>query len=433
MLASSTISSQSYQFHQLKMTEGEEGKVLQHPTSQLGVWKRNDTNSENNMEAPHRADNLEHGASGICWLNPPHTKWSLSYYLSESGLDNLHIYFWITKDLCWVQSWLLPGLIIGALACLYALFLIFRAAYWRRNIGEFWIKMSEFLWLFANYWWMIGELHDDHYGYFDDHEKSIVDRHTKEAGVVFICTLVWISLYYVVLKPMRFLEESPEKSVNAASDSTSLHPRFSFFFKTWHEYENIHIFFWVGKDTAWNWWLQPMWLVFFVPTLLIGLDFVYLTLRSKHMMIDHAHYSAQFLWVFANAVWAGGEFWITPNHDSAIPLSRFSAEARHTSRWYSGWVVSAAYIPLAALYVLWIRYTFFGATYSTGSHLGSVRSDHSSELDGDGDVISDGCDSHHSIPMVVNPLATRDVNVQPSLPVEPCNGLDCLDNLTCEA
>jgi hypothetical protein len=362
------ISHNHFQFQELPMTENEK-EVAQLPvSSRLGTWKTNMNGAVQHIPQPHknRADNLVHSDRGICWLNPPDQAWSPSFYLSERGLDNIHIYFWITKDLCWVQSWLLPGLIIGSLACLYALFLTFRAAYWRRNLGEFWIKLAEFMWLFANFWWMIGEVHDDHYGFFGDGENSIVDKHTKEAGVMFICTLVWISLYYIILKPMNLLEETKEEQLKTANDPTMLQPRFSFFFKTWNEYENIHIFFWVGKDTAWNWWIQSMWLVFFIPTLLIGLDFVYLTLRSKRLMIDHGHYFAQFMWVLANAVWAGGEFWFTPNNDSAIPLSRFSSEARHTARWYSGWVVLGAYLPLLVLYTLWLYYTFWGVIPPVG-------------------------------------------------------------------
>lgn len=238
-----------------------------------------------------------------------------------------------------------------------------------------------------------------------------MDKHTQEAGIIFIVTMVWISLYYLILKPLKLLEETQEEK----NDPTALNPRFSFFFKSWTEYEHIHIFFWVGKDTAWNWWIRSMWLVFFIPTLLIGLDFVILTMRSKRLMIDHAHYFAQYMWVLANAVWAGGEFWFTPNNDSAIPVGRFSSEARHTSRWYSSWVVLGAYIPLVALYVLWIYYTYFGVIPPMTKKNGGPDTDHN--FTGDNEVYDDR-DSYLSSgtsSMVVNPLVPmREVNIQPS-------------------
>lgn len=165
-----------------------------------------------------------------------------------------------------------------------------------------------------------------------------------------------------------------------------------------------------------------MWLVFFVPTLLIGLDFVYLTLKSKRMLIDHAHYFAQYMWVLANAVWAGGEFWFTPNNDSAIPVSRFSSEARHTSRWYSSWVVLGAYIPLAALYVLWIYHTYFGIIPPVKSK--TVDSDRDVYYDSDASVRHSEAElSGNSAPMVANPLVPmREVSIQPTNDVSGQSG-----------
>lgn len=416
------IISHTHQFQELAMTENESDVARLPSATQFSMWKTNENGTVQHINMPRksRASSLSHHHDrGICWFNPPDQKWSPSFYLSERGLDNVHIYLWITKDLCWVQSWLIPGFTIGGMACLYALFLTFRAAFWRKNIGEFWIKMAETMWLFSNFWWMVGELHDDHYGYFDDGDKSIVDKHTLEAGIIFICTLVWISLYYIILKPLHLLEETKEEQLQAINNDPTalLEPRFSFFFKTWSEYESVHVFFWVGKDTAWNWWIQSMWLVFLVPTLLIGFDFVYLTLRSRGLVIDHAHYFAQFMWVLANTVWAGGEFWITPDMDSAIPFTRFSSDARHTSRWYSSWVVLGAYLPLVAMYVLWFYYTWWGTIPTNKAEVESRGKEEE-----DGVIISSRHESEEgfgltstSSSMVVNPLVpVRKVNVQTS-------------------
>lgn len=384
-----------------------------HGKSLLGKWIETSDGTIKTLDLSHshRANNLEHCQPGICWLNAPDEPWSWSFYLSERGLDNIHIYFWITKDLCWVQSWFFAGIAIGSTACLYALLLAFRAIYWQRNISLFWIKIAEFLWLFANFWWMIGELHDDHYGYTDNDDNSIVDKYTHEGGCMLIATMVWVSLYYIILKPLKLLDEEDNHDVDATS---SLKPRFSFFFKTWNEYENVHIFFWAGKDTAWNWWIQSMWIVFFVPTFIIGIDFVYITLRTKRLVIDHAHYFAQFMWVLANAVWAGGEFLITPNHDDPVPLGRFSSEARHTSRWYSSWVVIGSYIPLVALYVMWFYHTYFGQAY-----LAKTRKPQSDPTDRKSEESFDSKPSSaNSVDGVINPIIpVRAVSVQshPSL------------------
>lgn len=391
-------------------------KIEEKKRSQVKLWKEgtNGVIISEEMTGSKRVNSVK--LHDNCWLNPPDEPWRPSFYLTERGLDNIHIYFWITKDLCWVQSWLFPGLVVGSLACLYALGLSARALFWRKHVVEFWIKMTEFMWLFANFWWMIGELHDDHFNYFDT-DKSIVDKHTYESGIMFICTLVWISAYYLVLKPLNLLEETEEDKRMSENEATVLHPRFSFFFKTWSEYEHIHVFFWVGKDTAWNWWLQSMWVVFFVPTFLIGLDFVYLTIRSKRLVIDHAHYFAQFLWVVANAVWAGGEFWFTPNNDEPIPISRFTSEARHTSRWYSGWVVLAAYLPLLLLYVNWLYFTYIGGIPPLADHVMSTEKD--KMYDSSNSRHSSRNDSSHSSSYSINPLIPMfEVSVQSNSEVQ---------------
>lgn len=162
MRGTPTIVAHEYQFEELAMTDNE---IAARPhSSRLGFWKtkEDDDSQDEDRESflPHsRADNLKRKDAGICWFNPPDEAWSPSFYLSDRGLDNLHIYFWIVKDFCWVQSLLYPGMIIGSMACLYAVFLCFRAAVWRKNIGLFWIKFAEFLWLFANYWWMVSHIH----------------------------------------------------------------------------------------------------------------------------------------------------------------------------------------------------------------------------------------------------------------------------------
>lgn len=156
-----TIIGQDYHFKELSMTDSNDNEQTRPSGSggRLGLWRQEENGTQERTSITHnRADHLGQSEFGICWLHPPDEAWSPGFYLSERGLDNIHIYFWITKDFCWVQSLLIPGLIIGSIAVLYALFLSFRALYWRKNIGEFWIKFSEFLWLFANFWWMVSDL-----------------------------------------------------------------------------------------------------------------------------------------------------------------------------------------------------------------------------------------------------------------------------------
>jgi hypothetical protein len=110
-------------------------------------------------------------------------------------------------------------------------------------------------------------------------------------------------------------------------------------FESWKQYENVHVLLWLGKDTAWNWEWKLMWLIFSVPTVLIGLDFLHKSLFTKRLMIDHAHYCAQFLWVFSNLVWAYGELFLPESRDEAIDFWTVSTDAKKSARWYSTWVL----------------------------------------------------------------------------------------------
>ena len=114
----------------------------------------------------------------------------------------------------------------------------------------------------------------------------------------------WLAFFYLFVKPLKLWGADDPETV-AAYDTTGLPPRWPMFFKTWREYENIHILFWLGKDVAWINLIPSMWVIFLVPTFGIAWDMVFVTFWKKHLMIDHAHNVTILIWVMANAIWAG--------------------------------------------------------------------------------------------------------------------------------
>lgn len=288
----------------------------------------------------------------ICWFDPPCEPLTLSYFFSVRGQDGFHVYLWIMKDLSWVQAWYWPGLIFGTLTLVWSAFMLWRA-FWRKSLDEVWTHSAQFMWLFGNFLWMQGELHDYKY----PNEPSIYNQRADQGGYIFIAALIWISIYYCIAKPLNI---TSSREVNAPYDTTGFQCRFPYFFQSWREYENVHILFWIGKDCFWCWYIDYMWVLFFIPTLLIAFDFCYVSLRGKNMVIDHAHYVSQLLWVSANATWGAGEFWFSVNHDSALSMTAWNRDIRLTFRWYSAWVVVSAYVPLIILYLIWIPSTMMG-------------------------------------------------------------------------
>lgn len=276
----------------------------------------------------------------ICWFNLPNEPFQFSYFISMKGQENCHIYFWLLKDLAWVQSWYYEGLFIGALACSWSLFLIIKSIK-NKNLNDFWSRFADFLWLFANYWWMIGETHD----YRFPNGPLIYEKCTREAAWIMITSLIWISSYYIILKPFGLttkISEALKKTKSNHNNSSSNNnesgsgseveeeeedeepsPRFQSYFSTWREYENLHSLFWIGKDTAWILAKLPMWFIFFFPTVAVSIDVTMITLYKPDLLVDHAHHCAQFLWVIANAVWASGELFLTVHHDEPLSIARY--------------------------------------------------------------------------------------------------------------
>lgn len=248
---------------------------------------------------------------GICWIHPPDLPWSLKYYSTENGISNLYVYWWIAKDLAWydhcndfslfhnpilsrAQGWYWPAHIFGALSLLWQAYILFRSMQ-KWNLEDVWINVTFLLWLFGHFWWMDGDLHDAQY----PNENQIYDQRTRQTGYIFIFASIWISMYYLLLKPLHLLGDSTSHDPVIAN----LNWRFQFYFKSWKEYENAHSLFWILKDTAWNWWIPPMVVVFFIPTFLLSIDFVWVTLWVKHGLIDHAHYCAGLLWLCSASAW----------------------------------------------------------------------------------------------------------------------------------
>lgn len=76
-------------------------------------------------------------------------------------------------------------------------------------------------------------------------------------------------------------------------------------FKDIREYENLHIVFWLIKDTCWvmDWKFAGMTMI--IPTLLVA---IHIAWRSRKNIADLFHNTAVCLWISANATWMSGEF-----------------------------------------------------------------------------------------------------------------------------
>lgn len=212
---------------------------------------------------------------------------------------------------------------------------------------------------------MNGELYDLKY----PNRRSVYDDRARQSGYALLAALGAISAYYVIYLPVQYVrarsqdncEDTYElhsagitsrkgtydpvsrvyhriaQGTSAQQRTYSRYP--SMLFKSWRDYENIHILMWVGKDVAWNWQWKVMWICFSIPTILIGLDFIHKSMFTQRLLIDHAHYCAQFLWVSSNLIWAYGELFLPEVRDDVIDFWEYSVDARKSARWYATWAL----------------------------------------------------------------------------------------------
>lgn len=77
--------------------------------------------------------------------------------------ENLHILFWLVKDMCWLMEWKIVGLVMIAPTLSVAIWLTLK---FRKTWSELSHNLAITLWISANSWWMINEF------FLDDRYKS---------------------------------------------------------------------------------------------------------------------------------------------------------------------------------------------------------------------------------------------------------------------
>jgi len=76
-------------------------------------------------------------------------------------------------------------------------------------------------------------------------------------------------------------------------------------FKNIRQYENLHIAFWLIKDSCWVTSFRALGMFMIIPTLFVAFHIAY---KSRKNLSDLFHNIAVCLWIMANATWMTGEF-----------------------------------------------------------------------------------------------------------------------------
>lgn len=100
--------------------------------------------------------------------------------------ENLHIVFWLIKDMSWAMLWRPLGIIMIVPTVAVAMLITWQT---RKLKSELYHNLAVLFWLVANCYWMVMEFLDmpDFYRYY--------------AAIPFGIGMVFIAVYYLVIRP----------------------------------------------------------------------------------------------------------------------------------------------------------------------------------------------------------------------------------------
>lgn len=108
-------------------------------------------------------------------------------------MENLHIVFWLFKDISWCMIWRPLGIAMIFPTLLIAIVIAWRT---RQYMSELCHNLAIMVWIAANSYWMISEfLHFD--------TKPLFGEYTYKhlAIIPFVIGVLFLAFYYIIWKP----------------------------------------------------------------------------------------------------------------------------------------------------------------------------------------------------------------------------------------
>lgn len=286
------------------------------------------------------------------WKFLPAYRWHPGYFFEGRGAEFVQLYFWLIRDFGWSRRNFYMGMIAGGWALGWSIGLLLRAVYFR-NFFESWQACTRFLWILALFTWMTGVLHD----------HSFQDT-TKIAGArQYTCQQI-LTLALVLQGVCQFLIR-PRADHNYKEATPYDEPRFRFAtykfrclgllkFEDWRDYENFQLFWWIGKDLAAATNNRGMWVIFYIPTILLNFYLINTSLNTRRVLVDHCHYLATFFWLFGTLIIQMGTMFLRNrwNHYSMFYPS--DQKVIYTTQYFGGWAYIVAWAPLIILHTIWL-------------------------------------------------------------------------------
>ena len=108
-------------------------------------------------------------------------------------MENMHIIFWLFKDISWCMLWKPLGIAMIFPTLIFALIITFRT---RHQVSELCHNVAIVFWIIANSYWMIGE-------FLSFEIKPLLGEYTYKhlAVIPFMLGILTLAYYYAWWKP----------------------------------------------------------------------------------------------------------------------------------------------------------------------------------------------------------------------------------------
>ncbi len=113
--------------------------------------------------------------------------------VSFRRMENLHIFFWLFKDISWCMLWKPLGIAMIFPTLIIAIVISIRT---RHIVSELCHNVAIVLWIFANSYWMIAE-----FLHFDENIVTSEVTYKHLAVIPFAIGIVIMLYYYLWWKP----------------------------------------------------------------------------------------------------------------------------------------------------------------------------------------------------------------------------------------
>ncbi len=113
--------------------------------------------------------------------------------VSFRRMENLHIFFWLFKDISWCMLWKPLGIAMIFPTLIIAIVISIRT---RHIVSELCHNIAIVLWIFANSYWMIAE-----FLHFDENIVTSEVTYKHLAVIPFAIGIVIMLYYYLWWKP----------------------------------------------------------------------------------------------------------------------------------------------------------------------------------------------------------------------------------------